>query len=240
MNHFKEPEKQKVNQTINQGSLVTWASVQKYGRWKLGELGVRKGGHVILHQHNELSLFSVQHFFSTSKLFPTHGVCVCAHECFRARESECVLEVRFGAGTIKALLKHFWCCWLMPKQKESEKKRGSETVREGIDTQWLSQPAQQSAGSLSILWAQRCEMSQQPNSNIKLSWAAERKSRREREQRGFLLMLSPSPDLYSSKPFKNCPLLHTQTHLVPTYKLGRTHCNTFKVLTWGWITFGAF
>lgn len=68
---------------------------------------MRKGGHVILHQHNELSLFSVQHFFSTSKLFPTHGVCVCAHECFRARESECVLEVRFGAGTIKALLKHF-------------------------------------------------------------------------------------------------------------------------------------
>lgn len=210
MNHFKEPEKQKVNQTINQGSLVTWASVQKYGRWKLGELGVRKGGHVILHQHNELSLFSVQHFFSTSKLFPTHGVC--AHECFRARESVCVLEVRFGAGTIKALLKHFWCCWLMPKQKESEKKRGSETVREGIDTQWLSQPAQQSAGSLSILWAQRCEMSQQPNSNIKLSWAAERKSRREREQRGFLLMLSPSPDLHSSKPFKKrSPFTHSDT-----------------------------
>lgn len=184
MNHFKEQEKQKVNQTINQGSLVTWASVQKYGRWKLGELGVRKGGHVILHQHNELSLFSVQHFSLPASYFQLM-VCVRVHECFRARERECVLEVRFGAGTIKALLKHFWCCWLMPKQKESERKRGSETAREGIDTQWLSQPAQQSAGSLSILWAQRCEMSQQPNSDIKLSWAAERKSRRESSREAF-------------------------------------------------------
>lgn len=156
-----------------------------------------------------ISTTSSIHFFflfntffpTTSKLFPTH----CAHVCMYVCLSECVLEVRFGAEAIKALLKY--------KQKESEKKR-SETVREGAHTQWLRWPAQQSAGSLSILWAQRCEMSQQPNSNIKLSWAAEGKSRMEK---CLLLTLSPSPDLHSSKPFKNRTLLHTCTHTVPTY-----------------------
>lgn len=44
-------------------------------------------------------------------------------------------------------------------------------------------------------------MSQQPNSDIKLSWAA------EGEERGrcLLLTLSPSPDLHSSQPFKKSP-----------------------------------
>lgn len=81
-------------------------------------------------------------FSTTSKLFPTHGahgsVCVCMDMCL----SECVLEVRFGARAIKALLKHFWCCWLMLKLKEGEREkkkreegvRGSETVREGVHT----------------------------------------------------------------------------------------------------------
>lgn len=81
-------------------------------------------------------------------------------------------------------------------------------------------------------------MSQQPNSNIKLSWAAEGKSRLEREERGLLLMLSPSPDLHSSKPFKN-PLktdpfytpLHTYGANIQT--LGHTRSCTFKVLTCG-------
>lgn len=72
------------------------------------------------------------------------GVCVCMDMCL----SECVLEVRFGARAIKALLKHFWCCWLMLKLKEGEERekekkkrkkesegvRGSETVREGVHT----------------------------------------------------------------------------------------------------------
>lgn len=38
------------------GALVVLACTQKQGRIKLGELGVRKGGHVIIHQHKELSL----------------------------------------------------------------------------------------------------------------------------------------------------------------------------------------
>lgn len=110
--------------------------------------------------------------------------CVWMTVCVCLWESESVLEVRFGAEAIKALLKHFCCCWLMLKQKESrKKKRRSETVREGARSQWLSGAAQQSAGSLSILWAERCEMSQQPNSNIKLSWAAQGKSRMDGEER---------------------------------------------------------
>lgn len=40
-------------------------------------------------------------FSTTRKLFPTHSVCMCV--CL----SEYMLEVRFGAGAIKALLKHF-------------------------------------------------------------------------------------------------------------------------------------
>lgn len=163
------------------------------------------------------------------------GVCVCMDMCL----SECVLEVRFGARAIKALLKHFWCCWLMLKLKEGEEreKEKKREKREGgsegkwdseggsAHTQWLSWPAQWSAGSLSILWAQRCEMSQQPNSNIKLSWAAEGKSRTQRcGERCLLLTLSPSPDLHSSKPFKN-PLktdpfytpAHIQWHLRNTH-----------------------
>lgn len=171
-----------------------------------------------------------------------------------SRLSECVLEVRFGAGAIKALLKHFWCCWLMLKLKESEKKKKKKKRERKWDseggsehTQRLSRPAQQSAGSLSILWAQRCEMSQQPNSNIKLSWAAEGKSRTRRcGERCLLLTLSPSPDLHSSKPFKNPlktePFYTTRTHAVPPYTPRNTHTrgSTFEVLTCGWITFGAF
>lgn len=163
MDQCKEQEDRKKTKGQNPGRLVIWASGQKEGRW---QLGVRKGGHVTLHQHKDFSLFfSVQHFFpTTSKLFPTRSVRVCMYVCL----SECVLEVRFGAEAIKALLKH--------KLKESEKRE--EVRRWGREhTQRLSWPAQQSAGSLSILWAQRCEMSQQPNSNIKLSWAAEGKSR---------------------------------------------------------------
>lgn len=161
--------------------------------------------------------FSSTLFFSPPASYFQPTVCACVPACMCV----CVLEVRFGAEAIKALLKHFWCCWLMLKQKESEKKRGSETVREGAYTQWLSQPAQQSAGSLSILWAQRCEMSQQPNSNIKLSWAAEGKSRMERcGERCLLLTLSPSPDLHSSKPFKNplkTPFTHSHTYSATIY-----------------------
>lgn len=55
-----------------------------------------------------LSFFLFNTFSQPASYFQLM-VCVrvCMHECFRARESECVLEVRFGAGTIKALLKHF-------------------------------------------------------------------------------------------------------------------------------------
>lgn len=117
-----------------------------------------------------------------------------------------------------------------------KEQKGSETVREGGHTEWLSQPTQQSTGNLSILWAQRCEMSQQPNSNIKLSWVAEGKSRTKRcGERGLLLTLYPSPDLHSSKPFKNQLLLHPLAH-IQCYTL----CCTFKVLTCGRITFRVF
>ncbi len=173
MDQCKEQEEQKKKQKDRiQGG---W-SYEPVGRRKQdGSRGSEKEGmSPSISTTSSLSFFLFNTFFPppASYFQPTACVCVCL--------SECVLEVRFGAEAIKALLKHFWCCWLMLKQKESEKKRGSETVREGVHTQWPSRPAQQSAGSLSILWAQRCEMSQQPNSNIKFSWAVEGKSRMER------------------------------------------------------------
>lgn len=215
------------------GHMSQWAEGRKMGAG--GEK--RRACHPPSAQR-ALSLFSVQHFFfppPASYFQPTActRVCVCMCVCMYVCLSECVLEVRFGAGAIKALLKHFWCCWLMLKLKEGEKKRKKrEEVRqwgrERTHTQRLSRPAQQSAGSLSILWAQRCEMSQQPNSNIKLSWEAEGKSRTLRcGEKCLLLTLSPSPDLHSSKPFKNPlknrPLLHTRTHTVPPYAPRNTH-----------------
>lgn len=142
--------------------------------------------------------FSCSNTFSTtSELFPTRSVCI----------SECVYECsRWGLGLrpIKALLKHFWCCWLMLKQgtvkKESKWDSESERGRERVFAPMLSRPAQWFAACLSILWAQRCEMSQQPNSNIKLSCAAKRKSKiepcwkrggRARRESGLVLTLSP-------------------------------------------------
>lgn len=162
------------------------------------------------------SFLSLPLFFLFNTFSPPPSSYFQPTACMRAWVCMCVLEVRFGAGAIKALLKHFWCCWLMLKLKGEWRKRQREEVRRGgsAHTQWLSGPTQQSTGSLSILWAQRCEMSQQPNSNIKLSWAAEGKS--GTQWRCLLLTLSPSPDLHSSKPFKiplkNQPLLHAHTH----------------------------
>lgn len=81
---------------------------------------------------------------TTGELFPTRGVhaSACADMCL----SECISEVRLGGGlggmAIKALLKHFWCCWPTLQLKEGERKKkkkggkkkpqskGSETVRE--------------------------------------------------------------------------------------------------------------
>lgn len=72
-------------------------------------------------------------------------------------------------------------------------------------------------------------MSQQPNSGIKLSWAAEG---RESEDAGELLLLTlpPSPDLHSSPPFKDqstaapLALSHAHTRTAPACThLGGTH-----------------
>lgn len=211
---LKKQKENKRTESREAGHISQWAEGRKMGAGG----GKRRACHPPSAQRALLFFFfSSTLFFSPPASYFQPTVCACVPACMCV----CVLEVRFGAEAIKALLKHFWCCWLMLKQKESEKKRGSETVREGAYTQWLSQPAQQSAGSLSILWAQRCEMSQQPNSNIKLSWAAEGKSRMERcGERCLLLTLSPSPDLHSSKPFKNplkTPFTHSHTYSATIY-----------------------
>ncbi len=190
MDRCKEWEEQKWTKEQNPRRPVIWRSGHKKdGSWGWENEGMSPS----ISTTSSLCFFLLNTFFSHHQQAISNPqctymrVCVCVCVCL----SECVLEVMFGVETIKALLKY--------KQKEREKKR-SETVREGAHTQRLSWSAQQSTGSLSILWAQRCEMSQQPNSNIKLSWAVEGKSRMER---CLLLTLSPSPDLHFSKPFKN-------------------------------------
>lgn len=70
------------------------------------ELRVRKTGHILLHQHNKLLSLSL-FLFNT---FPTTSRAISKPQCARERERVClmcVLEVRFGARAIKALLKHF-------------------------------------------------------------------------------------------------------------------------------------
>lgn len=78
-----------------------------------------------------LFFFLVDTFFPqpASYFQPTAYMSVCV--CVSVSVSACVLEVRFGARAIKALLKHFWCCWLMLKLKEEEKKEGEEVRQWG-------------------------------------------------------------------------------------------------------------
>lgn len=100
-------------------------------RWFCGQRG-RKRGHVLLHQCNKF--FSL--FFCSTLFHHHHRPAISNLQCAWEHERVClmcVLEVRFGARAIKALLKHFWCCWLKPKLEEIEKRgRGSEKVGVGV------------------------------------------------------------------------------------------------------------
>lgn len=122
----------RVREKEEQRAAVAPANKQKGRRWKLR---VRKRGHVILHQQNQslspllLSptlLFLPRHFFPPSQPPASYFQPVA---CTRPRAPTCVWVSAYrrwgwggGGRAIKALLKHFWCCWPLLQLKESEKK----------------------------------------------------------------------------------------------------------------------